>query len=134
MAIIGLAHKHGKALRAENRPAFERALLEAKDGDYLVTLEPVTKRRSLEQNAWIWGVAYPLIADYCGYDHHEHDALHYDLLAARFGAEISPGGLTLPKQTTSKMTTGEFSEYMEWLVRYAAEKFRVVIPLPGEPR
>jgi hypothetical protein len=26
----------------------------------------------------------------------------------------------------------EFSDYMEWLVRFGAEKFDVVIPLPDE--
>lgn len=95
-------------------------------------------KRSLDQNAWLWGVALPLIADHCGYDQHEHDMLHYELLAKRFGTvEVTshlPGAqpFTMPAQTTSKMNTKEFSEYMEWLVRFAATELGVEIPLPNE--
>jgi hypothetical protein len=130
--VIGLAHKHGKALRALNRQSFEHALLALEDGDYLVTLEPPKKTRSLDQNAWLWGLALPMIAEDIGYDKHEHEWLHYELLAERFGTVKAAGGLVLPAKTTSKMTTREFSDYMEWLVRFAAQKFGVVVPLPDE--
>jgi hypothetical protein len=130
--VIGLAHKHGKAIRALNRHAFELALLSLEDGDYTVTLDPPKRTRSLDQNAWLWGVALPMIADDIGYDKHEHELLHYELLAERFGRVERPGGLVLPRRTSSKMTTAEFSEYMEWLVRFAATKFGVTLPLPGE--
>lgn len=89
-------------------------------------------QRSNSQNAWLWGVALPLIAEHCGYDEHEHEDLHYDLLSERFGKHETPSGLTLPTQTTRTMTTAQFSDYMEWLVRFAAQKFGVAVPLPGD--
>lgn len=103
-----------------------------------VTLTKAKSKRSLDQNAWIWGVAYPLIAEHCGNDHHEHEQLHYDLLSVRYGtvaiAPMVPGAQPriVPAKTTSSMTTTEFSEYMEWLARFAAEKLDVVIPLPDD--
>lgn len=98
-----------------------------------VEIRPVTKRRSLDQNAWIWGVAYPLIAEELGYDRDEHDDLHYALLAECFGRKHSDHfNIDVPAKTSSKLTTGEFSEYMEWLVRFAAKKWGVNVPLPDE--
>lgn len=106
---------------------------------------PWGRKRSAEQNAWLWGIALPLIAESCGYDDHEHERLHYDLLAIRFGTvEVAPAlpgvpSRVMPTRTSSHLTTKEFAEYMEWLVRYAAEPGNlcergIVIPLPNEPR
>ena len=104
----------------------------------LVEIRERKSQRSLEQNRWIWGVAYPLIAEHCGYDHHDHESLHYDLLAVRFGTKaVTPMIPTappriVPVKTSSELTVKEFSDYMDWLVRYAAQTFDVVIPLPDE--
>lgn len=103
-----------------------------------VSIRKKRSKRSLDQNAWLWGVALPLIAEHCGYDQHEHDMLHYELLAKRFGVVEVASHLpdtqpfTMPVQTTSKMNTREFCDYMEWLVRFAAMDLGVEIPLPNE--
>ena len=89
-------------------------------------------QRSLPQNAWLW-MANALIADALGYDRHEVEALHYALLGKRFGVRTDgPTGLSLPVRTSSQLTTAEMSDYMEWLVRFAASELGVVVPLPGE--
>jgi hypothetical protein len=89
--------------------------------------------RSLPQNAWIWGVAYPLIAETLGYDKHEHDDLHYALVAKCFGVHHDDKlGADVPNARSSKLTTAQFSEYMDWLVRFAAQEWGCVIPLPDE--
>jgi len=91
-------------------------------------------KRSQEQNRWLWGCAIPLIAEHCGYDAHEREALHYELLAVRFGTVKSKlgGDAVLPARTSSQMNTRQFSDYMEWLARYAATELGVIIPLPDE--
>jgi hypothetical protein len=91
-------------------------------------------QRSLDQNAWLWGVAYPVIAEAIGYDLHEHEDLHYALVAKCFGDHFDKRvGALVPNKRSSKLTTKEFSEYMEWLVRFAAmELGGIVVPLPGE--
>ncbi len=95
-------------------------------------------KRSVDQNAWHWGVAIPLIAETLGYDAHEHERLHYDLLAVRFGTvaiapliKAAPPRI-VPAKTSSELNTEEFSQYMEWLIRYAATEFGCAIPLPNE--
>jgi|SRR6185369_2600960 len=124
----------------DNRPAWLAFLGTVRGSELTVTVEKKSRKRSVVQNAWLWGVAYPLIAESIGYDHHEHEHLHYDLLAVRFGTKaVTPlvdgaPPRIVPKQTSAGLTTKEFSEYMEWLVRFAAEKFSVVLPLPDEKR
>ncbi len=99
-----------------------------------VIIREKKSQRSLDQNSWLWGVAIPLIADHCGYDEHERDMLHYELLSVRFGTVTGKTtGAQMPAKTSSQLNTKEFSEYMEWLVRWAATTLDVVIPLPDEP-
>lgn len=94
--------------------------------------------RSLKQNAWLWGVALPLIADSCGYDAHEVETLHYDLLAVHFGTVATTPKIPsqairiVPRKTSSELTVEEFSTYMDWLVRYAATDLGCIVPLPGD--
>jgi hypothetical protein len=123
----------------DKRADFARYLSETFKGcEVVLTVEKKSSRRSNGQNRWLWGVALPLIAEHCGYDHHEHERLHYDLLAVRFGTEeLQPlvagaPARIVPAKTSSTMSTREFSDYMEWLTRYAADTLGVVIPLPDE--
>ena len=90
-------------------------------------------KRSLPQNKWHWGVAVPMIANYCGYDRHEHERMHYELVALCFGT--TPGrftGMAIPNARSSELSTAEFSKLMEWEVRWAAIEHGLVIPLPNE--
>jgi hypothetical protein len=96
--------------------------------------QPVQRRRrSDRQNAWIWGVAYPLIAETLGYDRHEHDEIHYALVAKCFGTHHDDKlAIDVPNVRSSKLSTKQFSDYMDWLVRFAAQEWGCVIPLPDE--
>jgi hypothetical protein len=122
----------------DDRDGFLAAVRQFKGKEVVITVEEKKRKRSLAQNRWLWGRALPLIAEHCGYDHHEHERLHYDLLSVRFGTEaIAPlvpnaPPRIVPAQTSSTLSTKEFSDYMEWIVRYAAETFGVVLPLPDE--
>ncbi len=127
-------------LRVQEREqrGFRRYLQTLKSEDVIVSIAKKGRQRSAAQNAWLWGVALPLIAEHCGYDDHEHERLHYDLLAIRFGTKAvcplldgAPPRI-VPVTTSSELTTIGMSQYMDWLVRYAAETFGVRIPLPDE--
>jgi hypothetical protein len=90
-------------------------------------------RRSLDQNAWWWGVGLPVIAAALGYDRHEHAALHYALIEECFGTTFDPRiGRTVPNARSSQLDTKQFSEFMEWVVRWAATEHGIVVPLPNE--
>ena len=101
--------------------------------DVEVIIRDKRQKRSVDQNSWIWGVAYPLIAETLGYDKHEIEMLHYALLGECYGTEYDQRfGRELPRVGSSKLTTKQFSEYMEWLIRWAATEHGITIPLPGE--
>jgi hypothetical protein len=86
----------------------------------------------VDQNAWHWGVAIPILADALGYDKDEHDDLHYALVNECFGTHVDPRlGREVPNVRSSKLSTEKFSEFMEWEVRWAAKQ-GIVVPLPNE--
>ena len=111
-----------------------RQHLAALEGKRVETvIRPRKTKRSGVQNNWLWGVAIPLLADALGYDTHEHEQLHYQLLAECFGSAYDQRfGREVPRVTSSRLSTKEFSDYMEWLVRWAAVEHGCIIPLPNE--
>jgi len=88
-------------------------------------------KRSNQANRWHWGIAVAMIAEYLGYDKHEHEQVHYALVAKCFGTRVV-NGLEVPNVRSSRLSTAEFSELMEWEVRYAAQEWGLIIPLPNE--
>lgn len=97
-----------------------------------MTVEKPSKNRSKEANAWLWGVALPQIAEAAGYEQEEIETMHYDILSVRFGTKTTPAGLIVPTKTSRTLTTREFSDYMEWICRFAAQTYGIVIELPDE--
>jgi hypothetical protein len=98
-----------------------------------VVVKPHRHKRSDAQNRFWWGVAVPLIAHELGYDKHEHEALHYALVNLCFGTTSDPRlKQDVPNARSSQLTTAQFSELMEWAVRWAATEYGIVVPLPHE--
>ena len=126
--------REGRIEWADQDAARRRAWLRRLNGrDVEVIVRPPSRKRSVDQNAWLWGVAYPLLAETFGYERHEHGLLHYGLLGECFGTVYDQRwGRALVRVGSSRMTTTEFSAYMEWLVRWAAVEHGCVIPLPNE--
>jgi hypothetical protein len=121
-------------LHVEDKAAWARHTRKYAGRKTELVLRLRTSQRSLQQNAWIWGIAYPLLAEHWGYERNEHEQMHYGLLAQCFGTKVDTRfGVRIPRVvSSSKLSTKEFSEYMEWLVRYAAVEEKIVIPLPNE--
>lgn len=119
---------------ADNERLLRRGLLRRLAGvDVDVTIKPHRNKRSDQQNRWHWGVALPVIASELGYDRHEHEDLHYELVNLCFGTKRDGRlGLDVPNVRSSDLTTAQFSEFMEWLVRWAAQEHGIRVPLPGE--
>ena len=105
--------------------------LAGKPVDVIIRLH--RNRRSNKQNKWHWGIAIPLIAHELGYDKHEHEDVHYALVAKCFGTHVDVKlKQEIPNVRSSQLTTAQFSELMEWEVRFAARELGVVVPLPNE--
>lgn len=116
-------------------PARALSALARLDGQVLdVTIQRRTAPRSLSQNAYWWAVPVPLLAEHLGYDQHEHQALHYALLALCFG-EVFDERLkrNMPRVRSSRgLTTEQFGVLIDWTIRWAATEWGVVIPEPQE--
>lgn len=121
-------------LHLEDKRAYDRHAKRYAGRKVEVVIRLRTSQRSNQQNRWIWGIAYPLLGEHWGYERNEHERMHYGLLAQCFGTKVDARfGIRVPKVAhSSKLTTKEFSEYMEWLVRYAAVEESISIPLPNE--
>ena len=79
-------------------------------------------KRSLDQNAYYWGVVIDILHKHLGYTKDEmHSALKYLFL------KEEKNGLTIIK-STAKLNTKEFSKYVEKVKDWASQKMGVFIP------
>jgi hypothetical protein len=109
-----------------------------------VTVEPVKNVRTISQNAYLWGVCYPMMSERSGYETAE---LHEYLLGEFYGwvekrvpkKPSNPKGTeSVPRRSTTKdeageravLTTTEFAAFVDFVQRLAAEKMMLVIPDP----
>ncbi len=123
----------GGRIKFDNRPVLDRLLATLEGKRIVVSVKEDRKRRSLRQNAFWWGVVIPEIADEIGYDRHEHEALHYELVKVWAGSHRNEKtGLDLPNKRSSELSTEEFSDLLEWAVRFAAEKLGMFILMPSD--
>lgn len=83
-------------------------------------------KRSLSQNAYMWGVVYKLIAEHTGHSEDEiHEYCKIRFLGKRLWDQIIPG-------STKILDTIKFEDYMEKVRGWASSDLGVVIPLPNE--
>lgn len=96
--------------------------------------------RSEEQNAALFGVAYPPIMEHTGY---RKDELHEVFCRAYFGEvehEIAGRKITRPKRTTTTNELGhrdvisklDFARFYEFVQQVAAEHWNVFVPDPDK--
>ena len=130
----GAVSLDGKLSLAESERQRRQTYLHSLAGQAVDIVVKVHKdRRSDRQNRWWWGIAVPLIAHELGYDRHEHEAVHYALVAKCFGVHHDPVmQQEIPNVRSSQLTTAQFSELMEWAVRWAAQEHGITVPLPNE--
>ena len=96
-----------------------------------VTIELYAKRRSDQQNRYLWGVAYKTLQDSTG---QPAEDWHTYMLGEHFGweeIELFGKKKLRPKQRSSKLTTMEFCDYVDFIQQRAAEN-GIYIPDPNE--
>ena len=91
-----------------------------------VCIRKQRSQRSLQQNAYYWGVIIEVLADHFGYEKDElHEALKFKFLRTHEGE--------LPSvKSTTKLSTKEFGEYVDRVIRWAATEHSVYVPDPGQ--
>lgn len=120
--------KSGRERIADNLRAFVMSALPGKE--LRVEVCEYRKRRSQDQNAALWGVAYKTLSDATGND---ADDLHTFFLGEWGGWEVITvmgQQRRVPKRRSSKLTTVEFADFYAFIQRRSAETVGVYVPDP----
>ena len=108
-----------------------------KDGDYVLTIEKKSKKRSLSQNAYYWGVVVPLVKkglNDVGYrmtTETTHDYLKTNFNIIEIANEIN-GEIISFIGSTTEMSTSQMMDYFAKITEWAAEFLGIEIPEPNE--
>jgi len=87
-------------------------------------------KRSIQQNKYLWGVVYKLIARYTGYNEEEIHELCKALFLKKH-LQIGKKRYTTVGSTTD-LSTVEFENYTSEIRQWASMELDVFIPLPNE--
>lgn len=88
-----------------------------------------SRNRTASQNNYLWSAVYPEIANYCGYSTEEvHEWCKLAFLPRSF---VTINGIEreVAKSTTT-LTTGEFTQYIESIRAWAGSQLGISIPEP----
>ena len=87
--------------------------------------------RTIDQNAYLWGVVYKYISDYTG-----HDTLEvHNMYKKRFLIDYTPnsvGRWKFGEKSTSDLSIPEMQDYTDKVRADAWMRHNLVIPLPNE--
>lgn len=126
----GRVNPEGTRVDLFARATFHRWLL-ARAGQFVtLVLTPARKQRSQQQSSYWWAVIVPAFADACGYEAHEHSAVHDELMRLLVGMR-EDSHPALPIRASSRtLTVSEFNRLIEAAQILAAEKLGIVIADP----
>ena len=123
--------RRGK-LKVSNGTKWIEAIRNFRDGPVLVTLKRVRATRSLQSNAYYWGIVIHAISEHTGYTPDEtHEALKMLFLPKQLAyadgngeviRELVIGG------STTKLNQVEFSDYIHRIKEWARETLDIEIP------
>lgn len=92
-----------------------------------LALEKERHARTLSQNSYYWGVIIEILGNHFGYEPDEmHEALKFKFLRLHEGSGLETVG------STTKLSTVEFGEYLDKIMRWASSDYQVYIPAAGE--
>lgn len=82
-----------------------------------LTLQKERHNRTLNQNSYYWGVVIEILGNHFGYDADEmHEALKFKFLKTHENTRL------ITTRSTAKLSTLEFGEYLDKVIRWAAEE------------
>lgn len=123
------------SLLLRDRPAWLRAITRQKGREVWLEIHRQSDARSLDSNAYLWGVIYDTIAEETG---NEPAAVHYALKreAVRLGVlaphYINLGDRRVETEPTTCVDQEAFNRYLQWVKVYAATELRIVLPADNE--
>lgn len=113
----------------DNRAKFQHFVKGFEGKKIEVILRKRKKQRSDPQNRYYWGVVIDILGKTFGYEPEEmHEALKFKFL--QIDSSIQPGLVSV--QSTAKLSTAEFMDYIANIQRWAAQEFKIYLPDPNE--
>lgn len=135
LELEGIITEDGK-LQVYNQQAFLQWKRLNTSKRITLTIKVHYKRRSNPQNAYYWGVIIPLVTE--GINHFGNaftpEETH-EFLKAKFNSrqvEVIDGHYLDMPQSTSKMDTREFMDFIERIQQFASMMLNIYIPSPNE--
>lgn len=125
------------SLRLHKRSEFDSLIKDFKGCDVLITVSKKYEKRSINQNAYYFGVVVTEIRDRLNELGHSVTLdLTHEMLKARFNSQESFNESTgevfnFPKSTT-EMNTEEFCEYIDKIIIFAKQSLDIDILYPNE--
>lgn len=124
-------------LKIHHRRKFDEALQTMSDGRVTVTIEKIYNKRTVNQNAYYWGVVLEMYwngLQALGWEITKAETHEY--LIQRFGKKSvtneKTGEIMDVPLRTSEMRTIEMMEYFTQIYQSASEDLQVTIPEPNE--
>ena len=113
----------------DNRSRFQNFVKSFEGKKIEIILRKRKKQRSDQQNRYYWGVVIDILGKTFGYEPEEmHNALRFKFL--QIDSAIQPG--LISAQSTTKLSTVEFMDYIAKIQRWAAQEFQIYLPDPNE--
>lgn len=110
---------------------FDKAVKDWEGRKAWITIGGRKNTRSTNQNAYYWGVVVDMLAKYLGYFPDEiHEVLKQKFLPAR-EVRLNEGVIIIP-ESTAKLDSAQFEDYLEKIRVWAATDLNFTIPLPNE--
>ena len=125
-----IIHKGGDIERRQNACNAINEL--SPDKVWSVEIKEYTKKRSLQQNAYLHAVPLRMICDETGY---EIDDMKTYLLGEAFGwveFDLLGSPRKKPLYRSSELNRKQFAFFLEWLERWAVQQLGMIFPQPGE--
>lgn len=122
----------------KNQSSFRKSIA-GLNGKYLVKITKANQR-SLQQNKFYWAVCVPMVKDglrNMGYDQvrtesDAHEVLKSLFLKVQLVNENTGEVLTEYVNSTTKLSTVLFMDYIDSIIKWAAEYLGIQIPFPNE--
>lgn len=108
------------------------------DGFYRIEVRKIRKKRTLDQNAWLFGCIYPMLLKALndeGWEFVTTQQVH-EFFKSMLGKEKfinkHTGEIVEIPQSTAEMNTVQFATYCEELRNYGREYLNIEIPEPNK--
>ena len=135
LELQGTISEEGK-VSVYNMPALNDWRQKNAGRDIVLCFKIKRRKRSNEQNAYYWGVVIPLMTEainQLGHDLDEEET--HEFLKSRFNTkqvEVFDGHYIDIPQSTRKLDTKDFMDFIDRIQKFAATMLNLYIPSPNE--